>query len=127
MAIEGFGTSISVDSDPVVELLSVTNAATGESIDVTHMDSDDAFREKIAGLVDAGQLELELQYTKGYYNTLQGKWRQTVPIIVTFPDGSTFACSGHLTNLGLAVTLDDKITQPVTFDITGKPVFTPAA
>lgn len=128
MAIEGFGTTVTLNSAAVAELLSVTGPTfAGETIDVTHMESTEGFREKIAGLVDAGQLELELQYTKAQYNTIQALMRQTIPFEVTLPDDSTFEGEGHITALGVAVPLDDKITQTVTLDITGKPTFTPGA
>lgn len=128
MATEGYGTTVDLNSVAVAELLSVSGPSmAGETIDVTHMESTDAFREKIPGLVDAGQIELEVQYTKTQTAAIHALWRTTVPVVVTFPDGSTFTCSGHLTALGTETPLEDKITQTISIDITGKPVFTPGA
>lgn len=128
MATEGFGTTVDLNSVAVAELLSVSGPSiAGETIDTTHMESADGYREKIPGLVDAGQLELEVQYVKAQTNTIKALLRQTIPFVVTFPDGSTFSGNGHITALSTEVPLEDKITQTITLDITGNPTFTAGA
>ncbi|TDQ63571.1 tail tube protein [Maritalea mobilis] len=93
-----------------------------DAIDVTHMKSDDQFREYIAGLMDAGEVQIELNYVPSASDVLiaaltggKGNFQITLPNSITF----TFAaiCTAYTP----AVPNDDKLSASATFKVSGKP------
>lgn len=99
---------------------------TRESIDVTDLDATNGAMEFIPGLIDAGQVNLELNYTKANNSTIQGYMRQPKTWLITFPDASTFGFDGTMTGLQNTVHHDSHITSTASIKVTGKPEFTPA-
>lgn len=100
-----------------------------DSTDVTASDSADGFREFLPTLLDAGEITVEMNYSGaaiGAAKVLSAAFQaKTVQLwTVTFPDTSKWACSGFITNLGIPVDVEGKISQPVTIKCTGKPTFT---
>lgn len=100
---------------------------TMETIDITSMDDD--YREFIASWKDAGEITFTCNYdgsASGVADKLHTAYATATAEVwtVTFPDASTFACSGLITSLGTAIPFDDKITQDVTIKLTGEPTFT---
>lgn len=93
--------------------------------DVTTMNSADKWRQFIPGLKDAKEATLDLLYEKENYSILQDAIEADPESwTITFPDGSTFVCSGFIRKVGVASPFDEKMTQSVTIKFTGKPVFT---
>ena len=105
---------------------------TRDAIDISTMGSTSKFREFVSGMADGGEISCEVNYdgaAAGVANSLntiyQGGTAETWT--VTLSDTSTFASSGFITNLGMAVPFDDKITQSITIKLSGKPTFTDKA
>lgn len=97
-----------------------------DEIDVTTMDSTEAWKEFIAGLKDAGEASLTLLYEKANTATLMGAVGAANEVwTITLPDGSTFACSGFIKSLGGESPQEDKISQTATVRFSGEPTFTP--
>ena len=103
-----------------------------DSIDISTMDSTSKAREFIAGLWDAGEVSVELNYdgtNVATANSLSTAFQlgtaETWTIV--FPDTSTWAASGFITSLGHAIPHDDKVTQSLTIKFTGVATFTDAA
>jgi hypothetical protein len=104
--------------------------STVDTVDATHLASDDAHREFIAGLVDAGECSAEVNFTKTQYDTFVDdvNARATVVYKATLTDGSTLQFSAIPTGAQIgSVEPDGKITATATFKVTGKPTFTAAA
>lgn len=105
-----------------------------DTVDASHMQSPNAWREFIAGMKDGGEISLELNLVPGGVAlisvmeefALSGssalKNRQIV-----FPDGSTLACAAILTNAEPDAPLDDKMPLSVTLKVSGEPTLTQAA
>jgi predicted secreted protein len=129
----GYGTLFERDSGGAVfvaiaEVVSVTPPQLSKDTpDATHMSSPDGYREFIAGLRDAGEASLELNYlpTEATQVTLRTDFDSDVAgnYRMTFPDASSIAFTGFVTALSPAVPLDDKMALSVTIKVTGKPTF----
>jgi hypothetical protein len=96
---------------------------TREAPDATHMTSPDKYREFIAGLMDAGEVQIEYNYVpvvadpmlaaieagKVYYQMGNSDW----PVVFQF--------QAICTSVARTAPLDDKKTGSATFKISGKP------
>lgn len=128
--ISGFGTTVKGASQG--EIGEVTRLSIpgqqASVIDVSTMKSPDGWREKIAGFKDARQLQIDMLYeSENMASLLEGLGDSNEEWTVTLPDGSTFVCDGFIQDLGEAIPMDDKITQSMVIELSGKPVFTPAS
>lgn len=104
-----------------------------DTVDASHMQSPNAWREFIAGMKDGGEISLELNLVPGGLALLSVmeefalsgssalKNRQIV-----FPDGSIMACAAILTNAEPDAPLDDKMPLSVTLKVSGEPTLTQA-
>lgn len=126
--IHGYGTTLSGATTGIV--VEVTNVSFGDTvtdqIDISNMDSDNSYREFIAGMLDAGEITLTCNYNKtqtAAFRTNQDTKAKEVWTI-TLPDSSTFVCSGFISSVGTPIPFDDKVTQDVTIKLSGKPTFT---
>lgn len=131
-AVSGFGTTLSyLSTDPSTytalgEVVSVTPPQwTRETIEVTHMASDDAYREYIGGLFDGGEVTVTLNYVEAGMTLLQtliGAGVETFKI--TLPGASTIIFSAIPTGVAPSeLVIDDKATVELTMKVTGKPAF----
>ena len=94
-------------------------------IDVTAMDSAGNNKEFVAGLVDNGEVSVELNYVKSNATTVEslvgvnGKY-----FMITIPaptSGSTasYKFAGYVKGLGGAVPMDGAVTQTATIKVSG--------
>jgi len=107
-----------------------------DSIDKSSMDSTSKWREFIPGMLDSGEVTVEVNYDgadSGTANDLDVKKTATaLTWIINFGDSTTtsetnssnFSASGFITGLGYAIPFDDKISQSVTLKFTGSPTYT---
>ena len=119
-------------SGTVGNITQVGNNKTRDVIDISTMDSTSKVREKIAGMLDPGEISLTINYdgsASGVANALHAALLTGTAETwtITYPDTSTDACSGFISGLGTADPYEDKITQDVTITLTGVPVFTDVA
>jgi len=102
-----------------------------DSIDISTMDSTNKWREFIPGMLDAGEVSFDVNYdgsASGNADALNTALTAAADTwTITFPDTSTWACSGFITGLGHAIPFDDKITQSVTIKFSGTPTYTDVA
>lgn len=104
-----------------------------DSIDISTMESSIKFREFLPGMLDAGELTMELNYdgsaggTADDLNTLFISTQANTIYRIGFPDTSEFRAKGFITTLGHAIPFDDKITQSLTVKLNGVPTFTDVA
>jgi predicted secreted protein len=130
----GHGSSLSIGGTTVGNIMSVSGPSEArDPIEISTMDSATKFREFIPGMLDAGEITMEINYDGadgGTANDLDTMLRATntnYSVVVTFDDTSTFTSVGFVTALGHAIPYDDKISQSVSVKLTGVPTFTDVA
>jgi len=124
-AKSGFGTALTIGS-AVTEVIDINGPnITRPPIDVTHMASDNGYREFIAGLPDGGEVTFTLNFIKSVATTLLGYFdaatQQSSTIV--FPSSlGTITFTSILTGYSVRSTIDQQVTADVTVKISGKPV-----
>ena len=123
----GDGASSEVFSD-IAEVLSISPPSQSvDIIDVTHLKSTDRVREFIAGMIDPGEVSIEMNFVPGSaadtaIQALEGL-STTTNFRVTFPDGTsgsvTWIFAGFLSGYEPAIPSGEKMTANVTFKVTG--------
>lgn len=93
--------------------------------DATSNDSSDGYREFIPGLRDAGQVTLEMNFTRDTYDTLltdyEADTTHEYEIVFADAENTSVNFTGIVTALSITAPLDDKISASATFKISGKP------
>ena len=116
-------------------IMSITGPSqTRDPIDISTMESTSKFREFLPGMLDAGEVTMDINYdgsASGEANALNGTagifTASAYTFGVSFGDGtntvvtnnSYWYSGGFMTALGHAIPFDDKITQPITIKFTG--------
>lgn len=111
---------------------------TRDSIDVSTLASASITKEFIPGMVDPGEITLELNYNETDAPILTGTTvginnHYPVYFMLDFPDATATAASssfegmGFITALGHALDTGSKISQSVTLKLTGPLTYTTAA
>jgi len=128
-ANSAFGTSITIDSTAIAELTNIGGVDISmDTIDVTNHDSPDAFREKIAGLIDAGQIPIEGNFypgDTGQMALLAKLLARTVGVfVITFPASIGAAWTFNALVVGFKAAdapIDGQLPFSANLEITGKP------
>lgn len=129
----GHGTVLEGATSGVIgNIINVDTDKSTDVIDISTMDSTSKFKEKIAGMHDAGDITLTINYdgsAAGVANALHAALLTGTAEAwtITYPDTSTDVITGFISGLGTADPFDDKITQTVTIALTGVPAFTDVA
>jgi hypothetical protein len=132
-ATSGFGATFAyLSTDPstytsLAEVLSITPPSISvETIESTHMASDDTFREYIAGLRDGGEVTVTMNYVESSATLLQTLvLAGSETFKITLAGGSTLGFSGIPTEFAIDdIAIDDKMTMSLTVKVSGKPVYT---
>lgn len=93
------------------------------TIDVTNLDSVGGYKEFIAGFRDAGEVTLNMNWTRdGYVAILDDFDSDDLRNYqIVFPDESAteFSFSALVTRLSTAIPADDKVSMDVTLKISG--------
>ena len=109
-----------------------------DPLDVSTMDSTSKAREFIPGMLDSGEVTMEVNYdgtALGTANLLASYLATNVntAIVIRFGDNTTatneshWDCLGCITALGQAIPFDDKVTQSVTIKLSGVATYTDLA
>lgn len=131
-----FGTTFSWNGQSVAALSAINGIEVSiDTVDVTTHDSPDAYREFIAGLLDAGEVGLEGYYeptdSTGQYAMMTDMNARAVrQCVITFPSstGTTWTFNGLITNLKIGDNpVDGAIPFAATIKVSGKPTFAIAA
>ena len=98
-----------------------------DTIDATHMGSPSNYREKIGGLLNAGEATVEMDLDGFSASDQLIREAMTATSTRTFklvlPDLSTFACECWVTGYSGVIPVDDKMTATMTVEFTGVPTF----
>lgn len=132
-AISGIGTKFerwNESSSPEVweelaEVYSITGPGkTRETIDVTSFSSTDGYREKIAGLRDAGTITFTMNFRRDTYTLINDDFesedKKAYRIILADDEKTTLEIEGLVTELPLTIPEGDRLTVDVTIEISGK-------
>ena len=131
-----FGTTLTWDGAIVASLDSIGGVEISvDPVEVTTHDSPDAYKEYIAGLLDAGEVALS-----GFYNNedatgqiamvADAAARAVKAAVITFPTatGTTWSFNGLITSIKVGdAAVADGIPFSATIKITGKPTLAVAA
>lgn len=94
-----------------------------DTIDASHMQSPQRYREFISGMRDGGEVSIEIDFERGsatdlallsdFNSDAARNYR------VVFPAGQVWTFNAFLTGYEVSVPLDDKMTASVTFKVNG--------
>ncbi len=126
--LDGFGTKLyrmsGTNSTAIAGITKVGGPSMeGKDIDVTDMDSTNGFMEFLPGIVNGGEVDLEMNYIKTDFNTNIGLFRTTGSYKLVLPDSANLAFNGYMKKLGLEAPYDDKVGAKSSWKISGKPTF----
>jgi len=132
-AITGNGTQFSWDTDDIGQVQSLS----GPSMSVATIDTTDiagTSKTFIAGMVDGGEISLEVAYdpdsddteyhtemTTDFAEGTEKAWK------ITWSDGSFVGAQGILTSFSASASIDDKVTASFAIKVTGAVTFTEAS
>ena len=95
-----------------------------DTIDVTSLDSTGGYREFIGGFRDGGTVSLPMNFTRATYELMNTDFEsdelQNYEILLPDVEGSSFEFEALVTELGLAIPADDKITADVSLKVSGQ-------
>ena len=120
----GDGTSSETFS-AIAEINSINGPnKTRSTIDVTSLDSTGGYREFIAGFRDGGSVSLSMNFTRDGYVDMNTDFESddTVNYQIVMPDtgNTTFDFTALVTDLGMAIPMDDKVTADVSLKVSGQ-------
>lgn len=103
-----------------------------EYLDATHLQSPNGFREYVAGLKDAGTVEIPCGYTSAGYNEAHGYmsngtlvyFQTTMPTESGQTTGDVFEFTGYVTPQLSTDGIGEIISMTLSIRISGEPTFT---
>jgi len=111
----------------IAEINSITGPnKSRDTIDVTSLDSTAGYREFIGGFRDGGTVTLPMNFTRAGYELMNTDFEVDVlknyEILLPDDETTSFEFEGLVTELGLGIPADDKITADVTIKVSGQVV-----
>ena len=92
-------------------------------IDITSLDSTGGYREFIMGFKDAGQLTMNVLYTRDGYEALKTDYEDDEAkfycVEIADDDVTSLVMEGFVTEIPLTIPTDEAMTMDVTIKITG--------
>lgn len=137
-----FGASLSRDNgtdfDAIANITNVSGPGISrETLDVTAHDSADSYMEFVGSLIDGGEVSCDLNWDPAdesldSANTTEKlledfESEDPVDYEIAFPDGAKFEAPLLITGFEPEAPYDDKLAASLSFQVAGKPTFTPAA
>lgn len=129
--LNAFGTTLSRGDGAPTEVFTAIAQVTNISgpgmerntIDVTDHGSPDGWMEFTGGLKDAGEVEVEVNYSPSVHDVLAADFEDEDPrnYKLAFPDGTTWSFAAILTGFEPEAPVDDKLAATLTFKVSGKP------
>lgn len=100
-----------------------------DTIEVTSLDSTGGYREFIGSFRDGGEVSLEMNFNRAGWDLFKADFEsstlrnyQVDMAGSADPDETVMDFAALVTALGASITLDDKVTAPVTLKISGQVV-----
>lgn len=109
----------------IAEVRSITGPSMSrDTIDVTSLDSEDGYREFIAGFRDPGTVSFSMNFTRAGYDLMKSDFEsddlQNYEIVLPDSETTSLEFEGLVTELPLTVAPDDVITADITIKVSGK-------
>lgn len=116
------------DFEPIAQIESLSGPGMErEEIDVTAHDSPDAWREYVFGLKDAGEVDVDLNFSPNRHAELLEDYNSHFPrrykIVWPDPFNTVWGFDAGLTSFEVEAPHDDKLEASATFKLSGKPEF----
>lgn len=129
----GFGTLLKrgdgATSETFTTIAEVTNISgpseSLETIDATHMESPNSYREYIPSLLDSGEVSLDLNFLPGNTSQtglrtdMQNRTRRNFEMVFTDSGTSKYSFSAYVTGFEVSAQIDDKLSASATLKVTG--------
>jgi hypothetical protein len=132
-AVIGYNTDFSIYNGSsyvlVAEVTSITwPGYARDAIDATHMNSEDQFREFIPGLMDAGEVTIEMNYVPNHADVIIAALTAASvgQFKIAHGTGANVVFNAIVTSYQPQSPVDDKMTASATFKLTGKPTWAAA-
>lgn len=110
----------------VAEVTSITwPGYARDAVEATHLTSDDTFREFVPGLMDAGEVSIEMNYLPSSSDVIIAALTAATvgQFKITAPGGVNVVIKAIVTSYQPQSPVDDRMTASATFKITGKPTW----
>jgi predicted secreted protein len=128
--IQTFGTAISFATTDIEQIQDISGPGeSAESLDITNHDSPSAYREKIAVILDGGEVTFDMVWTSETgQDALRAAFaaRTTGAVVVTLPGGTTFGFQGFVSGWNWNAPVAGILTASVTMTVAGVVTVTPA-
>jgi len=94
-----------------------------DAIDASHECAPNEWRTFVTGLNQAGEVELQFNFTKAQYQTLQGELatQTSKPRRIVLLDGTLMTFSATLISLALPIAIGDRLMATAKFKPDGQP------
>lgn len=118
--MQAYGTTIQIGIDNISFIASVIGvtppSASRESIDMTHIGTEDAKIFQPAKLVDWGEMSVDVIFDPATVPEIAGT---TQYVIITYPDATLFGFNAFVSGFEPSVPQDDKATATITMKVSG--------
>ena len=117
----GFGTAITFQSGFFAEIISVAwGGISRESVETTNMATTNATKTFMpSDIYDPGELTVEMAMDTDALDAPPPITAAAETVTVTFPDTSSWACSGFMTGFDVDIPMEDRITGTATLKLSG--------
>ena len=128
-AVLGYNVDFSIyNGSAYVQVAEVTNITwpgyKRDAIDVTYMDSGGQFREYIAGLMDAGECSVEMNWLPSATDVILAALTAGVgQFKLTYNNGVNLVFKAVVTGYTMQSPLGEKLSATATFKVTGQPTW----
>lgn len=131
--IDGFGTLLKRGDGAEPEVFTAIANATNitapglarNTIDVSAHDSPNKYMEFVGGMIDPGEVSIDVNYDPTEHDTLVADLEDEDPrnYELVFPDtaNTTWSFAAVLTGFEATAPYDDKLTATLTYKVSGKP------
>ncbi|GAA2985333.1 phage tail tube protein [Streptomyces fulvorobeus] len=131
--INAFGTLLKRGDGEAVEVFTAIANATNisgpglsrKTIDTTAHDSPDKYMEFVGGLVDPGEVSVDVNYDPADHDTLVADLNDVEPrnyqLVFPTTPAATWAIAAVMKGFEPTAPYDDKLTASITFKVSGKP------
>ncbi len=133
-AITSLGLTAVFNGNTIGECQSISGSRSVEIFPIASFGSTNNCKEKLAGLIDEGQISLSFYYdgsNAGVYNDLNTDFqaRTSATLLITLSDTSSISCTALISSFDWpsAGAPGEPHTVNITFDISGKATYTDVA
>lgn len=126
----GYNTDFAIyNGSSYVEVAEVTSITwpgyARDAVEATHLNSDDQFREYIPGLMDAGEVSIELNFVPSASDVIVAALTASTigQFKITAQGGVNVVFKAIVTSYQAQSPVDDRMTATATFKVTGKPTW----